>query len=62
MESYTPRSEKLETRSQIPTPSSVDVAPGSINYAAVIAGTIHETAAAKRGAASTDLRVSTGTS
>ena len=57
----TSRSEQPETRSQILTSSSVDVASGSINYA-VVAGASHETAAAKRGSASTDLRVSAGTS
>ena len=58
----TSRSEEPETHSQILTPSSVDVASGNINYAAVAAGTSHETAASKRGAASTDLRFSAGTS
>ena len=38
----TSRSEEPETRSQIPTPSSVDVASGNINYAAVVAGACHE--------------------
>ena len=57
----TSRSEEPETRSQIHTPSSVDVDSGNVNHAAVVAGASHETAAAKRGAASTDLRVSAGT-
>ena len=55
------RSEEPETRAKILSPSSVDVASGNINYAAVVAGASHETAAAKRDAASTDPRVSADT-
>ena len=56
------RSKELETRAQILTYSIVYVASGNINYAAVVVGASHETSAAKRGAASTDPRVSAGMS
>ena len=57
-----PKSEEPEARAQILTPFVVDVAYGNINYADVVVTASHETAAAKRGVASTDLRVSADTS
>jgi hypothetical protein len=55
-------SEEPESRAQILTPFTVDIASGNVNYAAVVAGASHETADVKWGAASTDPRVSAGTS
>ena len=57
-----PRPEEPEPRVKTFTPSVVDVASGNVNYAAVVAGNSHETASVKRSAASTNPRVSAGTS
>ena len=40
-------SEEPESRAQILTPFTVDIASGNVNYAAVVAGASHETADVK---------------
>ena len=57
-----PRSKEPEPRAKTLALSVADVASGNVNYAAVVAGNSHETASVKRSAASTNPRVSAGTS